>query len=94
MVSLTSMDHFTPYATSVHTRTVRSAPASSAVASPPMALRGATITVDGLGEVLRCPWHQWAFDIATGRCLADSEIRAKTYPVKIKGDDVVVEYED
>ena len=78
MVSLTSMDHFTPYATSVHTRTVR----------------GATITVDGLGEVLRCPWHQWAFDIATGRCLADSEIRAKTYPVKIKGDDVVVEYED
>ena len=60
----------------------------------PPSTPGATIAVDGLGEVLRCPWHQWAFDIATGRCLVDPEIRAKTYPVKIKDDDVVVEYED
>ena len=37
---------------------------------------------------------QWAFDIATGRCLVDSETRAKTYPVKIKDDDVVVKYKD
>ena len=60
----------------------------------PASTRGSTISVNGLGEVLRCPWHQWAFDIATGRCLVDPEIRAKTYPVKIKGDDIVVEYED
>ena len=79
------MGHSTLYATSVLTRMVPSAPSST---------RGSTIAVDGLGEVLHCPWHQWAFDIATGRCLVDSEIRAKTYPVKIKGDDVVVGYED
>ena len=47
----------------------------------PPSTRGATIAVDGLGEVLRCPWHQWAFDIATGRCLVDPEIRAKTIMV-------------
>ena len=28
----------------------------------------AAIAVDGLGEILRCPWHQWPFDIATGKC--------------------------
>ena len=89
------MGHSTLYATSVLTRMVPSAPASAVyTANAPPSTRGATIAVDGLGEVLRCPWHQWAFDIATGRCLVDSEIRAKTYPVKIKGDDVVVEYED
>ena len=91
------MDHSTPCATSVHTRTVPSAPVNSAVGLPPTHRPlppAATIAVDGLGEVLRCPWHQWAFDIATGRCLVDPEIRAKTYPVKIKDDDVVVEYED
>ena len=60
----------------------------------PPSTHGATIAVDGLGEILRCPWHQWAFDIATGRCLVDPEIRAKTYPVKVKGDNLVVEYEE
>ena len=46
-----------------------------------------------LGEILRCPWDQWSFDIASGRCLVNPRIRAKTYPVKIDGDDIVVEYE-
>ena len=56
-------------------------------------IREATISVDGVGEILRCPWHQWAFEIATGRCLVDPEVRVATYPVKIDGDDVVVEFE-
>ncbi len=45
------------------------------------------------GEIPRCPWHQRAFDIASGRCLVNPRLRAKTYPVKIDGDDIVVEYE-
>ena len=97
MVSLTSMDHSTLCATSVHTRTVRLCAgefSGHVTTDAPPSTHGSTIAVDGLGEVLRCPWHQWAFDIATGRCLVDPEIRAKTYPVKIKDDDVVVEYED
>ena len=59
----------------------------------PPSVRGTFISVDGDGEILRCPWHFWPFEIATGRCLVDSEVLVKTYPVKIDGDNVVVEYE-
>ena len=59
----------------------------------PPSVQSADIAVDGLGEILRCPWHQWPFDIATGKCLTDPSVRVKTYPVKIDGDDIVVEYE-
>lgn len=60
--------------------------------APPSA-PGATISVDGMGEILRCPWHQWPFEIATGRSLVDPKVRIKTYPVIIEGDKVIVEYE-
>ncbi len=60
----------------------------------PPSILGTSISVDGDGEILRCPWHQWPFEISTGRCLIDPEMRVKTYPVKIDGDDIVVEYLD
>ena len=63
-------------------------------ASAPPSTQGATFDVDSEGEILRCPWHQWSFEISTGRCLADPELYVKTYPVKIDGEEVVVEYED
>ena len=59
----------------------------------PQSVQSGNIAVDGLGEILRCPWHQWPFDIATGKCLTDPTVRVKTYPVKIEGDDIVVEHE-
>ena len=35
------------------------------------------------GEILRCPWHGWEFDIRTGQSWCDPErIRAKAYPVE------------
>ena len=63
-------------------------------ADAPPSSRGATLSLDGLGEVLRCPWHQWTFDIATGRCLVNPKLRVATYLVKVEVDDVVVEYDD
>ncbi|MBT8400892.1 MAG: Rieske (2Fe-2S) protein [Rhodothermia bacterium] len=36
------------------------------------------------GEVLRCPWHQWEFDITSGRCLVDSRVRVKTFEVVVR----------
>ena len=46
------------------------------------------------GEIIRCPWHQWEYEIATGRCLVDSRVHAKTYPVKIENGHIIVEYDD
>jgi nitrite reductase (NADH) small subunit len=42
------------------------------------------------GEVLRCAWHGWEFEIATGRSLVDPRIRAKTFPVRIEDGAVYV----
>ena len=65
----------------------------SAAAAPPSACQ-AELTVEGDGEILRCPWHQWPFEIATGRCLVDPDVRVKTYPVQVDGNDIVVDLDD
>ena len=62
------------------------------VADRPPSSAGAALTIERDGEILRCPWHNWAFDITDGRCLTDPAVRVKTYPVVVDGDDVVVEY--
>ncbi len=38
-----------------------------------------------------CPWHQYRFDLATGRCAADPTLVARTYPVFIQQGAVWVE---
>jgi nitrite reductase/ring-hydroxylating ferredoxin subunit len=42
------------------------------------------------GELIRCAWHGWEFEIATGRALADPKVRARTYPVTVEHGRVVV----
>ena len=42
------------------------------------------------GEILKCPWHQWEFDIKTGQALYDRQLRVKTYRAVQEGDEVVV----
>ncbi len=42
------------------------------------------------GEILKCPWHQWEFDIRTGQALYDAHLRVRTYHVRQEGDDVVL----
>jgi nitrite reductase (NADH) small subunit len=36
------------------------------------------------GEILRCPWHHWEFDLATGRTLFPSRQRVATYKVTVE----------
>ena len=36
------------------------------------------------GEILRCPWHGWEFDILNGRTIFKSKARVKTYDVRIE----------
>ena len=43
------------------------------------------------GEILRCPWHGWEFDIRTGQSYCDPErIRTKTYAVEAEPGAAVV----
>lgn len=42
---------------------------------------------------VRCPWHKWDFDIATGRCLVHADMRVRRYRVTIEDDEVVVRLE-
>ncbi len=43
------------------------------------------------GEILRCPWHGWEFDIRTGQSYCDPKrFRARAYPVNVEpGSNVV-----
>ncbi len=41
-------------------------------------------------EILKCPWHQWEFDVKTGRALYDDTLRVRTYPVSREGDEIVL----
>ena len=40
------------------------------------------------GEILRCPWHGWEFDILTGRSIFNPHrMRVRTYEVTVEPDD-------
>jgi nitrite reductase/ring-hydroxylating ferredoxin subunit len=66
----------------------------------PLCSRGEVVhAVEGVGDaaqvsrehaLVRCPWHKWDFDIATGRCVVDAKLRVRTYPVRVEGDELVV----
>ncbi|CAG7622330.1 3-phenylpropionate/cinnamic acid dioxygenase ferredoxin subunit [Paenibacillus solanacearum] len=43
------------------------------------------------GEIVRCPWHQWEFDIKTGCMIVDPAMRTKSYEVTVEKFDVSVE---
>jgi nitrite reductase/ring-hydroxylating ferredoxin subunit len=45
------------------------------------------------GALVRCPWHKWDFEIATGRCPVHPRLRLRRYAVRVDGDDVVVSLE-
>jgi nitrite reductase/ring-hydroxylating ferredoxin subunit len=60
------------------------------VATGPPSAGDAGIEVEREGEVIRCPWHLWEFDIETGHCLVDPSFRVKTYPVRVEEGEVVV----
>ncbi|MEM7343413.1 MAG: Rieske (2Fe-2S) protein [Chloroflexota bacterium] len=66
----------------------------NAIADAPPTVHGASLTIDADGETIRCPWHFWPFEIATGQCLTDPAIRVTTYPIKVDGDDLVIDYSE
>ena len=49
-----------------------------------------TLELGADGTLIRCPWHKWDFEIATGRCPVDGQKRVRRYSVVRDGDDVIV----
>ena len=43
--------------------------------------------------LIRCPWHKWDFDIASGRCLVHPTLRVRRYRVTVKSDELIVHLE-
>jgi nitrite reductase (NADH) small subunit len=44
------------------------------------------------GEILRCPWHGWEFDILTGRSVfCPEKVRVATYETAVESFDVAVD---
>lgn len=37
-----------------------------------------------MGEIVRCPWHGWEFDIKTGKSLFSDKVRVKKYEVEVR----------
>lgn len=44
------------------------------------------------GEILRCPWHGWEFDLTNGRSIFNPhKVRVKTYEVTVEEPEDTVE---
>ena len=43
------------------------------------------------GTTVTCPWHGFRFDVATGQCTHAPGLRVEAVPVRVEGEDVLVE---
>ena len=40
-----------------------------------------------------CPLHMWEYDLKSGQCNADENVKLNTFEVKVEGEDVLVNSE-
>ncbi len=45
---------------------------------------------DVIGSEIVCPWHFWTFEIESGACLGNPEVRIVTHEVRVDCDRVLV----
>ena len=43
------------------------------------------------GGIIVCPIHQWKFDVKTGKCIWPGECELATFPLKVSGDNILVD---
>ena len=43
------------------------------------------------GTTVTCPGHGWQYDVTTGCNTDDSKIQVASFPVRLEGDDILVE---
>jgi nitrite reductase/ring-hydroxylating ferredoxin subunit len=49
---------------------------------------GQGVIVDG---AVVCPWHGWMYNPQTGEPQQNTSLKVAVYPIKVEGDDVMVE---
>ncbi|MBD2844093.1 Rieske 2Fe-2S domain-containing protein [Paenibacillus sp. IB182496] len=40
------------------------------------------------GEIVRCPWHNWEFDLRTGELLADPSVKLRGFELVREGEEL------
>jgi len=43
------------------------------------------------GAVVTCPLHAWTYDVTTGECFDDPACGVEVFPVRVEGDDLLIE---
>ncbi len=43
------------------------------------------------GGIVTCPWHGWQYDLASGACINNPKLKLRTFPVRVEGDDILIE---
>ena len=43
------------------------------------------------GDKIVCPWHGWQYDLKTGAATHNAAAKVKVYPIRVDGNDVLVE---
>jgi nitrite reductase/ring-hydroxylating ferredoxin subunit len=43
------------------------------------------------GMEVVCPWHGYSFHLKTGACSTDKSFRARTYPIRVEGESLLVQ---
>jgi nitrite reductase/ring-hydroxylating ferredoxin subunit len=71
----------------------RGAPLCSGMITTPIETDGGEIVLGPRASIVRCPWHKWEFEIATGRSLVDARLRVRRYAVHLDDEHVVVTLE-
>jgi nitrite reductase/ring-hydroxylating ferredoxin subunit len=51
---------------------------------------GVSWEYDGDQRYVVCPWHEWKFDVTTGRNVSDERYVTPTFEVTVEGEDVYV----
>jgi nitrite reductase/ring-hydroxylating ferredoxin subunit len=68
----------------------RGAPLCAGSVATAVDVRDGELVLGTRNGTIRCPWHKWEFDIASGRALADERLRVRRYPVRVQDGEVVV----
>jgi nitrite reductase/ring-hydroxylating ferredoxin subunit len=68
----------------------RGAPLCSGMVATPLGSEDDAVSLGPRASIVRCPWHKWEFDIASGRSLVDERLRVRRYAVRLEDEHVVV----